>query len=204
MRAAATLVPARTTAADRAALAVRDVADLDEAIDELREVAHGLYPPVLSRMGLLNALEHVRYHATTPIAIDASGLGRHPAELEAAVYYCCLEAIQNATKHGPGLHVSVALREPDNQLTFEVTDDGPGFDPSDAHGGMGLQNMRDPSAPSTATSRSPPRSATAPPCRAPSRCHPTRTPANAHVGGGHRTTGIDSTRALDHYTSSRR
>jgi signal transduction histidine kinase len=118
--------------------------DLDEAIDELREVAHGLHPPVLSRMGLLNALEHVRYHATTPVAIDASGIGRHPVELESAVYYCCVEAIQNATKHGGAdVHVCIALRENDGELSFEVTDDGPGFDPAEAHGGTGLQNMRD-------------------------------------------------------------
>jgi len=118
--------------------------DLDEAIDELREVAHGLYPPVLSRMGLLHALEQVSYHATTPVALDASGIGRHAVELESAVYYCCLEAIQNATKHGgAAVHISVALREDDHKLSFEVTDDGPGFDPSAAHGGTGLQNMRD-------------------------------------------------------------
>jgi signal transduction histidine kinase len=118
--------------------------DLDEAIDELREVAHGLYPPVLSRMGLLNALEHVSYHATTPVAIDASGIRRHPVELESAVYYCCVEAIHNATKHaGAAVHISVALREDDDRLSFEVTDDGPGFDPAQAHGGTGLQNIRD-------------------------------------------------------------
>jgi signal transduction histidine kinase len=118
--------------------------DLDETIDELREVAHGLYPPVLSQTGLLNALEHVRYHATTPVAIDAPGIGRHPVELEAAVYYCCLEAIQNATKHaGPAVQISVALRENEDKLSFEVTDDGPGFDPSKAYGGTGLQNIRD-------------------------------------------------------------
>jgi signal transduction histidine kinase len=118
--------------------------DLDDAIDELREVAHGLYPPVLSRMGLLNALEHVSYHATTPVAIDASGIRRHPVELESAVYYCCVEAIHNATKHaGAAVHISVALREDDDRLSFEVTDDGPGFDPTQAHGGTGLQNIRD-------------------------------------------------------------
>jgi signal transduction histidine kinase len=118
--------------------------DLDEAIDELREVAHGLYPPVLSRMGLRNALEHISYHATTPVAIDAARIGRHPVALESAVYYCCSEAIQNATKHGgAGVHISVALREHDDELSFEVTDDGPGFDPSEAHGGTGLQNIRD-------------------------------------------------------------
>jgi signal transduction histidine kinase len=138
-----------TGESDAGASAVRSELDevgehLDEAIDELREVAHGLYPPVLSRMGLLNALEHISYHATTPVAIDAARIGRHPVALESAVYYCCSEAIQNATKHGgAGVHISVALREHDDELSFEVTDDGPGFDPSEAHGGTGLQNIRD-------------------------------------------------------------
>jgi signal transduction histidine kinase len=118
--------------------------NVDEAIDELREVAHGLYPPVLSQLGLLNALEHVRYHATTPVAIDAAGIGRHSIELESAVYYCCLEAIQNATKHGgAAVQISVALRQDEDNLSFDITDDGPGFDPSEAHRGTGLQNMRD-------------------------------------------------------------
>jgi signal transduction histidine kinase len=138
-----------TGESDAGASAVRSELDevgehLDEAIDELREVAHGLYPPVLSRMGLRNALEHISYHATTPVAIDAARIGRHPVALESAVYYCCSEAIQNATKHGgAGVHISVALREHDDELSFEVTDDGPGFDPSEAHGGTGLQNIRD-------------------------------------------------------------
>jgi signal transduction histidine kinase len=117
---------------------------VEEAIDELREVSHGLYPPRLSEHGLVAALESLRPHAIAPLAIHAAGIGRHPTQLESAVYYCCLEAIQNATKHGsPGVQLSVTLREDADELSFEVTDDGPGFDPSDAHLGAGLQNMRD-------------------------------------------------------------
>ena len=71
-------------------------------------------------------------------------VGRHPAELESAVYYCCLEAVQNATKHGgPAVKVSVTLREIAGQLHFTITDDGPGFDSSKPLMGAGLQNMQD-------------------------------------------------------------
>jgi signal transduction histidine kinase len=71
-------------------------------------------------------------------------VGRHAPELESAVYYCCAEAIQNATKHGgPGVHVTVTLREDPEELSFEVSDDGTGFDPAQPNGGTGLQNMRD-------------------------------------------------------------
>jgi signal transduction histidine kinase len=117
---------------------------VEEAIEELREVAHGLYPPVLTERGLLAALTEVRRHATTTLDVHATHVGQHPAELESAVYYCCLEAIQNATKHGgPAVQIAVMVREDADELSFEVSDDGPGFDASDAHTGTGLQNMRD-------------------------------------------------------------
>lgn len=117
---------------------------VEEALDELREVAHGLYPPVLADWGLVAALERVQLHAGAPLTIHAAGISRHPPELESAVYHSCLEAIQNASKHGgPAVAIAVALRQHANELTFQVIDNGPGFDPSQAHTGAGLQNMRD-------------------------------------------------------------
>jgi signal transduction histidine kinase len=117
---------------------------VEEALDEVREVSHGLYPPVLSDWGIVAALERTRAPGDVPLELRATGIGRYPAELESAVYYCCLEAIQNATKHGgPGVRISIALREDADGLSFEVSDDGPGFDASLASGGMGLKNMRD-------------------------------------------------------------
>src|SRR5215216_325387 len=102
---------------------------VDEALDELRGVAHGLYPPVLSDWGLAAALERIHLHAGAPLAVRATGIGRYAPELESAVYYCCLEAVQNATKHGgPEVRITVALRQHADELTFHVTDDGPGFD----------------------------------------------------------------------------
>lgn len=117
---------------------------VEEAIDEVRDVSHGLYPPVLSDWGLVAALERIPLRASGQLTIRATGIGRHPPEVESAVYYCCLEAIQNASKYGgPEAQVSVTLRENADELSFEVSDDGPGFDLSEAHPGTGLQNMRD-------------------------------------------------------------
>ena len=116
---------------------------LDAALEEVREIAHGLYPPLLTASGLAAALNHVREHTAYALQIDANGVGRYPQQIESAVYYCCLEAVQNATKHGGrGVHVSIALAEEDGRLTFRVVDDGPGFSVDEVRG-FGLQNMED-------------------------------------------------------------
>jgi signal transduction histidine kinase len=118
--------------------------NVEDALDQVREVSHGLYPPVLSDWGIVPALERIRAPGDVPLDIRATGIGRHPAELESAVYYCCLEAVQNATKHGgPGVRIFIELREDADGLSFEVRDDGPGFDATVASDGIGLQNMRD-------------------------------------------------------------
>jgi len=116
---------------------------VDHALAEVREVAHGLYPPLLVASGLAAAIRGVHQDGISPPHIEAVGLGRYPPDIESAVYYCCLEAIQNATKHGRrDVSVSVALAEENGQLTFRVVDDGPGFIVGEV-GGMGLQNMED-------------------------------------------------------------
>lgn len=116
---------------------------VDAAVEEVREVAHGLYPPLLTESGLPGALRRVHEHAAALTEIDAVGVGRYSPEIESAMYYCCLEAIQNATKHGGrGVRVSVALAEEDGRLTFRVVDDGPGFSSGGVRG-FGLQNMED-------------------------------------------------------------
>jgi signal transduction histidine kinase len=118
--------------------------DVEDTLDEVREVSHGLYPPVLSDWGIVVALERTRVPSDLPLELRATGVGRYPAEVESAIYYCCIEAIQNATKHGgPGVQISIALHEDAEKLSFEVRDDGPGFDVCAATGGIGLQNMRD-------------------------------------------------------------
>jgi signal transduction histidine kinase len=116
---------------------------VEAALAEVRQVAHGLYPPLLIASGLPTALRGLHEHAASPPQIDAVGVGRYPPEIESAVYYCCLEAIQNATKHGGrGVHISVALAEEDGHLIFRVGDDGPGFVVDEVRG-LGLQNMAD-------------------------------------------------------------
>jgi signal transduction histidine kinase len=113
---------------------------VDDAIEEVREASHELYPRQLVRQGLVRALED----ALAPVPVWHDGLGRHEATVEAAVYYCVLEAVHNAAKHGgPDVWVSVSLHEDDGALTFEVVDDGRGFDVPAATEGMGLQSMRD-------------------------------------------------------------
>jgi signal transduction histidine kinase len=138
---------AREAAAGDSAVdsSLHGIADgVEQALEQVREVSHGLYPPALSDWGLAAALGNVQMRPGTPLRVDARGVGRYSPELESAVYYCCLEAIQNATKHGgSGVHIWITLRERARELWFEVADDGPGFDLSRRRGGMGLQNMQD-------------------------------------------------------------
>jgi signal transduction histidine kinase len=116
---------------------------VEAALAQVQEVAHGLYPPLLIASGLPTALRGLYAHAATPLEIDAVGVGRYEPEIESAMYYCCSEAIQNATKHGGrDVHVSVALAEENGRLTFRVVDDGLGFAVGEVRG-LGLQNMAD-------------------------------------------------------------
>jgi signal transduction histidine kinase len=134
-----------TTAAAATDVDARDRLDVigervDDAIQEVRDVSHGLYPHVLRERGLIAALEQ----AVSPVPVRHNGVGRHPPELESAVYYSCLEAFQNAIKHGgPGANIRVNLQEDSRVLSFEVADDGRGFDTSASHDGMGLHSLKD-------------------------------------------------------------
>ena len=118
--------------------------DVQHTIKEVRELAHGIYPPLLADSGLGEALRAAAYRSPLQVVVVVDGsVGRYPAETEAAVYFCCLEAIQNATKHAPGAAVQVRLWSEAGGLSFSVTDDGPGFDPARARGGHGFLNMTD-------------------------------------------------------------
>ena len=118
-------------------------ADADEAIEALRDLARGIYPPLLADQGLPSALEAHARKLPVPVLVDAEGVGRYPQELEAAVYFCCLEALQNVAKYSGGSRAVVRLAEVDGELRFAVEDDGRGFDVAGKARGSGLQNMAD-------------------------------------------------------------
>lgn len=130
-------------AAARAAL-IEVERGLETSIEELRDLAHGIYPPLLAERGLRDALTAAARKAPVPTRVEAVGLGRYVSGIEEAVYFCVLEAIQNASKHGGSeTRVSVSLREQERSLVFEVSDDGCGFDPLATRRGMGVTNMAD-------------------------------------------------------------
>jgi signal transduction histidine kinase len=117
--------------------------EVHAAIDELRDLAHGIYPPLLAERGLAEAVRGAVARAGVRGSVVADGIGRYPAPLESTAYFCCVEAIQNAAKHAPGARVTVRLWAQDRQLRFEISDDGPGFDATAARASAGLTNMRD-------------------------------------------------------------
>jgi signal transduction histidine kinase len=116
--------------------------DADEAVDSLRTLARGIYPPLLESDGLVAALTaHAR---RSPVDVDISGEApRAPRDTEIAVYTCVLEAIQNAASHGRAERVTVMLDHDGDHIRFEVHDDGVGFDPATTPAGPGLQAMQD-------------------------------------------------------------
>jgi signal transduction histidine kinase len=124
----------------------RRVADTREALETLRDLACGIYPPLLAEQGLESAVSAHAGKVPLPVIVDAAGVGRYPADIETAVYFCCVEAVQNAARYAPQSTVHIQLRESAEDVSFEITDDGPGFDesraPSSADGG-GLQRMAD-------------------------------------------------------------
>ena len=115
---------------------------LETAIAEIRRLAHGIYPPLLVSGGLAQALPAVAARAPVPVRLNLQGLGRYPASIEAALYFCCSEALQNATKHGgPGTTVTITAHADDRTLTLTISDTGRGFDPATT--ATGLTNMTD-------------------------------------------------------------
>jgi signal transduction histidine kinase len=116
---------------------------LRAALDDLRALARGIYPPLLADQGLRAALRAQADRAPLPVEVEADGIGRYPREAEAAVYFCILEALQNVAKYARASRATVGLSCPDGQLGFTVTDDGDGFDPAKASHGTGLQGMAD-------------------------------------------------------------
>lgn len=135
---------AHTDPAGGLALTQDLVHDVESALDELRTLAQGIYPPLLSSAGLVEALAAACRRVPLLVHLEAEHMGRYQPELEAVVYYCCLEALQNASKHaGDGTSATVRLWEEGGALCFEVDDDGAGFDIENKTSGTGLTNMSD-------------------------------------------------------------
>jgi signal transduction histidine kinase len=117
--------------------------DAQDALENLRDLARGIYPPLLADKGLAAALQAQARKSAVPVAVEADGVGRYPQETEAAVYFCVLEALQNVSKYAEASSAEVRLSTNDDRLTVEVEDDGCGFDVSAVGHGTGLQGMAD-------------------------------------------------------------
>ena len=117
--------------------------EANDALENLRDLARGIYPPLLADQGLAVALEAQARKAAFPVQVERDGIGRYPQEVEAAVYFCCLEALQNVAKYANAASARVRLAGGAGSVSFEVTDDGSGFDPSRTALGTGVQGMRD-------------------------------------------------------------
>ena len=128
--------------------AVRQIAPavkdgLRAALEDLRDLARGIYPPLLADQGLLPALEAQARKASLQVEIDADGIGRYPQDTEAAVYFCTLEALQNTAKYAAASRATIGLTCSGGSLQFTITDDGTGFDTASTRHGTGLQGMAD-------------------------------------------------------------
>ena len=118
-------------------------AEIQTALGDLRDLARGIYPPLLIDEGLRAALDAQARRSPVPTTVRADGLGRYAPEVEAAVYFSCLEALQNVVKYAEASSATVILAQSNGHLTFEVVDDGRGFDPAAERTGTGLQGIAD-------------------------------------------------------------
>ena len=117
--------------------------ELRVAHDELRNLAQGVYPPVLTEHGLAAALQSAADRCPLSVTVALDDVGRHHPDVEAALYFCCVEAMQNAVKHARARSIRLACGNDASTLWISVTDDGIGFDPATTSAGRGIDNIRD-------------------------------------------------------------
>jgi signal transduction histidine kinase len=118
-------------------------AQLSAALDDLRALARGIYPPLLAEQGLVMALRAQAARSPVPVALEADWVGRYPQDAESTVYFCTLEALQNVAKHARASAATISLSGSGEILEFSVSDDGAGFPAAAARHGSGLQGMSD-------------------------------------------------------------
>jgi signal transduction histidine kinase len=117
--------------------------DTAGALENLRDLARGIYPPLLADLGLATALNAQAGKSPLPVTVEADGVGRFGQDTEAAVYFCCLEALQNTAKYAHATLASICLQKQDETLRFTISDDGTGYNTSRTPMGSGLRNMAD-------------------------------------------------------------
>ena len=113
------------------------------ALDDLRDLARGIYPPLLADQGLTAALEAQAKKSPIEVGVESEAIERYPQDVEATVYFCALEALQNVAKYAEATSATVRLWHDDMQVWFAVIDNGRGFDATQVHYGTGLQGMSD-------------------------------------------------------------
>jgi signal transduction histidine kinase len=118
-------------------------ADAAGALANLRDLARGIYPPLLADLGLVAALNAQANKSPVPVTVDADGIGRYGQDTEAAVYFCCLEALQNIAKYAHAAQAGICLQAQNGTLRFTVSDDGAGYDARHTPLGSGQRNMAD-------------------------------------------------------------
>jgi signal transduction histidine kinase len=117
-------------------------AETQTALEDLRDLARGIYPPLLADRGLVAALKAQSRKASAAVSVEGD-VGRYPADVEATVYFCTLEALQNVAKYAGAERTVIRLAQSNGSLSFEVVDEGRGFDPNQVATGSGLQGMAD-------------------------------------------------------------
>ena len=127
------------------AAALRELGvEVEEALEEIRSLTRGIYPGLLIERGLDVAVRSAAQRSTVSTTVAVDGLSDYPLEITTAVYFCCVEALQNVAKHAPGAQsVRIVLRDSGSVLSFSVSDDGPGLTGQNARVGAGMLNMRD-------------------------------------------------------------
>ena len=147
-----TLASERLEGGEEHAMLERLAAEVDLAIDELRSAADGSIAALVGQQGVGPALRAAAAGAAIPVEIRDQGVRRHADALELAIYFCCLECLQNAVKHaGPGATVTITLGQDDSTVRFLVVDDGAGFEPDGVARGAGLTNLAERLAPLSGT-----------------------------------------------------